>query len=92
MNAIFYDRNNDLVRCQFAGMNEKGEPEWMVIEQGKATQTLAGIEKAEHRNLHYRLLCLEGEEVDRLTLLRIMCSFRNLGPERLRKGVVVGRK
>ena len=75
MKAIFYDRNNDLVRCQFAGMNEKGRPDWMVIEQGKATQTLAEIEKAEHRNLHYRLLCLEGEEVNRLTLMRIMCSF-----------------
>ena len=75
MKAIFYDRNKDLVRCQLAGMNEKGRPEWMVIEQGKATQTLAEIEKAEHRNHYYRLFCLEGEEVDRLNLMRIMCSF-----------------
>ena len=75
MKAIFYDRNKDLVRCQFAGMNEKGEPNWLVIEQGKATVTLAETERKENCNQHYRLLCLEGEEVSELTLMRILCSF-----------------
>ena len=75
MKAIFYDRNCDLVRCQFAGMNEKGEPNWLIIEQGKPTETLAQVEKKEQCNNNYRLLCLEGEEVDKVTLLRIMCSF-----------------
>lgn len=75
MKAIFYDRNCDLVRCQFAGMNEKGEPNWLIIEQGKPTETLAEVEKNEHCNNHYRLLCLEGEEVDKVTLLRILHSF-----------------
>lgn len=75
MKAIFYDRNMDLVRCQFAGMNEKGEPNWLMIEQGEPTETLAETERKEHCNRHFRLLCLEGEEVDRMTLLRILCSF-----------------
>lgn len=73
--AIFYDRNKDLVRCQFAGMNEKGKPEWLIIEQGKPTKTLTDTEKEDHRDNHYRLLCLEGEEVGEQTLLRILCSF-----------------
>lgn len=75
MKAIFYDRNMDLVRCQFAGMNEKGEPNWLMIEQGKPTETLAETERKEHRNRHFRLLCLVGEEVSKVTLLRILCSF-----------------
>ena len=75
MKAIFYDRNKDLVRCQFAGMNEKGEPDWLMIEQGKPTVTLAETERKENSNQHYRLLCLEGEEVSELTLMRILCSF-----------------
>lgn len=73
--AVFYDRYCDLVRCQFAGMNEKGKPEWLIIEQGKPTVTLAETEREEHRDNHYRLLCLEGEEVSELTLIRILCSF-----------------
>ena len=56
MKAIFYDRNCDLVRCQFAGMNEKGEPNWLIIEQGKPTETLAQVEKKEQCNNNYRLL------------------------------------
>ena len=75
MKAIFYDRNNDLVRCQFAGMNGKGEPDWLMIEQGKPTVTLAESEREENSNQHYRLLCLEGEEVGERTLMRILCSF-----------------
>ena len=75
MKAIFYDRNKDLVRCQFAGMNEKGEPNWLMIEQGKPTVTLAEAEKKEHHIYRYKLLCLEGEEVSELTLMRILCSF-----------------
>ena len=75
MKAIFYDRNNDLVRCQFAGMNGKGEPDWLMIEQGEPTVTLAETERMENSNQHYRLLCLEGEEVGKPTLMRILCSF-----------------
>ena len=75
MKAIFYDRNKDLVRCQLAGMNEKGEPEWLIIEQGKPSVTLAETEKEKQRDQHYRLLCLEGEEVDEQTLLTILCSM-----------------
>lgn len=75
MKAIFYDRYCDLVRCQFAGMNEKGEPNWLVIEQGKPTKTLTDTEKEDHRDYRYRLLCVEGEEVNELTLLRILCSM-----------------
>lgn len=75
MKAIFYDRNKDLIRCQFAGMNEKGEPNWLMIEQGKPTETLAETERKENCNQHYRLLCLEGEEVGEPTLMRILCSF-----------------
>ena len=75
MKAIFYDRNKDLVRCQFAGMNEKGKPEWLIIEQDKPTVTLAETERKEHRSQKYKLLCLEGEEVGELILLRILCSF-----------------
>jgi len=75
MKAIFYDRNMDLVRCQFAGMNEKGEPNWLIIEQGEPTETLAETERKEHRNQHFKLLCLEGEEVGRVTLMKILCSF-----------------
>ena len=75
MKAIFYDRNNDLVRCQFAGMNGKGEPDWLIIEQGKPTVTLAETERKENSNQHYRLLCLESEEVGKPTLMRILCSF-----------------
>lgn len=75
MKAIFYDRNMDLVRCQFAGMNEKGEPNWLIIEQGEPTETLAEVERKEHRNQHFKLLCLEGEEVGRVTLMKILCSF-----------------
>lgn len=75
MKAIFYNRNKELVRCQFAGMNEKGKPEWLIIEQGKPTVTLAETEREKQRDQHYRLLCLEGEEVDELTLMAILCSF-----------------
>ena len=74
MKAIFFDRNNDLTRCQFAGMNEKGKPEWLIIEQGKPTETLAETEKEDHCNHYYKLLCLEGEEVGMVTLMRILCS------------------
>lgn len=75
MKAIFYDRNKDLVRCQFAGMNEKGEPNWLMIEPGKPTVSLAETERKEHCSQKYRLLCLENEAVDELTLLRILCPF-----------------
>ena len=75
MKAIFYDCNCNLVRCQFAGMNEKGEPNWLMIEQGKPTVTLAETERKENHNYRYKLLCLEGEEVSELTLMRILCSF-----------------
>ena len=75
MKAIFYDRYCDLVRCQFVGMNEKRKPEWLIIEQGKPTVTLAEIEKEEHRDEHYRLLCVEGDEVQETTLLKVLCSM-----------------
>jgi hypothetical protein len=56
-------------------MNEKGKPEWLIIEQGKPTVTLAETEREKQRDQHYRLLCLEGEVVDEQTLLTILCSF-----------------
>ena len=73
--AIFYDRNSDLVRCQFAGINEKGEPNWLIIEQGKSSMTLAEKEKQDDYDYRYKLLCLEGEEVNSSALMRILCSF-----------------
>ena len=73
--AIFYDRNCDLMRCQFAGINEKGEPNWLIIEQGKSSMTLAEKEKLDDCDYHYKLLCLEGEEVSSSVLMRILCSF-----------------
>ena len=53
----------------------EGEPNWLMIEQGKPTVTLAETERKENHNYRYKLLCLEGEEVSELTLMRILCSF-----------------
>lgn len=72
--AIFINRNNRLVRCQFAGLNEKGEPEWLIIEQGEKSQTLTAKQRESIGNLHYKMLCLEGEKVEKLVLMRIMAS------------------
>lgn len=72
MNAIFYDRDLELHRCHFAGMNEKGEPNWLIIEQGKKTVTLDETEKGNNNAHEYKLLCVEGEKVASLALLKMM--------------------
>lgn len=72
--AIFYDRSNDLVRCQLAGMNEKGEPEWLIIEQGEKSQTLTAKQSEHTSDFRYKMLCLEGEKLDKHLLMRIMAS------------------
>jgi hypothetical protein len=56
-------------------MNEKGEPNWLMIEPGKPTEVLAEAERKDCCRMNYQLLCLEGEEVDEELLLRILCSF-----------------
>ena len=55
-------------------MNEKGEPEWLIIEQGEKSQTLTAKQRESIGNLHYKMLCLEGEKVEKLVLMRIMAS------------------
>lgn len=72
--AIFINRNNRLVRCQLAGMNEKGEPEWLIIEQGEMSQTLTAKQSEHTSDFRYKMLCLEGEKLDKHLLMRIMAS------------------
>ena len=70
--AIFIDREKKLTRCQLVGMNQKGEPEWLVVEQGRESRTLATIQREDFLDRKFRMLCLEGERLDRLTLMRIL--------------------
>lgn len=72
--AIFIDRKHKLTRCQLLGMNQKGEPEWLVIEQGMVSKTLAAIQREDFIDHRYGMLCLEGEKLDKLTLMRILAS------------------
>ena len=72
--AIFIDRKHKLTRCQLLGMNQKGEPEWLVIEQGMESKTLAAIQREDFIDHKYGMLCLEGEKLDMLTLMRILAS------------------
>ena len=72
--AIFIDQNNELTRCQLVGMNQKGEPEWLVVEQGRESKTLAAIQREELTNRKYRMLCIEGEPLHMQTLMRVLGS------------------
>lgn len=72
--AIFIDREKKLTRCQLVGMNQKGEPEWLVVEQGRESRTLAAIQREDFIDRKFRMLCLEGEKLDRLTLMRILAE------------------
>ena len=67
--AIFIDRKHKLTRCQLLGMNQKGEPEWLVIEQGMESKTLAAIQREDFIDHKYGMLCLEGEKLDKLILM-----------------------
>lgn len=72
--AIFIDRHQTLTRCQLVGMNQKGEPEWLVIEQGKESKTLAAIQRGDFKDYKHRMFCIEGEKLDKLTLMRVLAS------------------
>ncbi len=75
MNAIFYDRNFKLHRCHFAGINEKGEPNWLLMEQGQKTVTLPAKGRPGEKDPQYKLLCIEGEQVRPATLLQMLSSY-----------------
>ena len=75
MNAFFYDRNFKLHRCHFTGINEMGEPMWLLIEQGQTAVTLQAKGRPGEKDPQYKLLCIEGEQVRPATLLQMLSSY-----------------
>ena len=74
MNAFIIDSKQKIYRCHFAGVNEKGEPQWVTIDQGKEPQTLGRIGRECCYDPQFKVLCVEGENPSQLTLMRILAS------------------
>ncbi len=76
MNAYFYNKGGyDIFRCALVGGSETEKPNWVTVEPGQRScfiDDLDFIEKKENI-----LLCLEGEEVDAVTMAKMMFSTIN---------------
>ena len=68
--AFFYETvDGTLHRCMFAGLDSEGEPQWLMIDQRDEVMTLKQYREMNVvENDQIRLLCLEGERMEPLTV------------------------
>lgn len=73
--AIFYETvGGDLHRCMFAGLDNEGHAQWVVVDQGIETMTLSDYLNEFRIIGDIHLLCLEGEPLESLTLAILLGS------------------
>lgn len=72
--AYFYETTcGDLHRCMFAGLDNDGHAQWVVIDQGTESMTLSEyLDEYCMNSDEIHLLCMEGELVDSATLASLL--------------------
>jgi len=68
--AFFYETLGGFLHtCMFAGLDNEGHAQWMMVDQGGEVMTLSQyIEQYEMECDAIRLLCLEGEKIESSTM------------------------
>lgn len=66
---LFENEGGQLHKCLFAGLDDNGHPQWMMVDQGKEIMMLEEYLKVNlmKRN-NIRMLCLEGEKLESATM------------------------
>ena len=77
--AIFYDvKSGLLARCMFVGLDSLGRAQWLDLSQREKTEVLNMEEDTRVQDyFDYRLLCLEGEKAESLTIAHFLASTMN---------------
>ena len=80
--AFFYETDGgDLIRCMFAGLDNDGHAQWVVIDQGVEAMTLSDyLDEFCMDSSGICLLCLEGEPLESETLALLLGSVHKSYP------------
>ena len=66
---MFENEGGQLHTCLFAGLNDNGHPQWMMVNQGEEIMMLQEYMKVNLiKSNDIRLLCLEDEKLDSATM------------------------
>ncbi len=96
--VIFYEEEGGwLHKCMFAGLDNKGKAQWIVMEPGNPTQTLDELEmNLCIGDICFNLLCEEGDTIPSADIARVMAACLHTSPgfleNRLEKQVVALNK
>ena len=70
--AFFYEtEGGNIHRCMFAGLDKKGEAQWIMLDQGERVLMLSECYN-QQGNGGVNLLCLEGEEVESTAMAKLL--------------------
>lgn len=75
MNKVFFfEREGGRVhKCLFAGLDNSGMPQWIMVDQGDEMMTLEEYMKCNLlKNEDMRVLCLEGEKLESVTMAMLL--------------------
>ena len=81
--AFFYEViGGQMHKCMFAGLDNEGQPQWLIVNQGSEVMTLSDYQGDVIDGEEINLLCLEGEKVESTTMALLLGAvLQSYGPD-----------